>query len=1169
MEDLYVKQRLEFDEFFMQFRLEKDEKDKIQTHTCFGKPYGKYHIPDDKYDKFLNLYKKIVCKTEDLHIIERHDGKQVGPFIIDIDYWVDGKNSERQYKQEHIEKLIKITTNIIKKYFKVDNNDLIALVMEKKKPSYNSSKNSYKDGFHILYPVGIYIKHRYFIINKVKEEAKVLKIFDNIPFTNKNGYDEIFDSSVVCSNGLTMYGSRKEDGQIYYLTMVYNHLNEQQKLNYEPDEIVSLCSIRKFNDDDNLEILNDDAAAQINEYINTKFNYKKKNNKLEVNINTEQLNRKKGKEEDINLARKLLKILDIKRAEIYSDWINVGWALFNIDYGLLNDYITFSKQSSKWKPGCCEKVWENAKLDGLTIASLRWWAQQDNPEEYWKIMRESINKLILEAESGNHDDISKIVFELYKHKYRCTSISKNSWYEFQDHRWVSLDSGYTLNNRLSDEITKVYLYLANYFYSQAIISEGFENETFTNRARKMSNMIEKLKNVSFKNQVMAASANRFHDISGNFEELLDSNPNLLGFENGVYDLEQGVFRAGLPDDYILMSTKYNYKSYSPDDPEIKLIENYFSKVMIEENMRKYVLKFISSCLDGFSREQKFVLWTGVGCHAPNTKILMYNGTIKNVQDVKCNDKLMGDDNEQRIVKQLFNGEQDMYKVFLDNNDTFIVNRNHRLALKNKLKYNIYRDLDAFNKLTLWVEWYEYIDNVPINKKATFENENDAIYYFENEIVKKENFIHYNQVIPVFIYDYLYLDDKVKNDYVMYSKYIEFNNNSNNVLYSKLDNRLQFIADIVNNCGEVESQRYKLPIYIFNNFEVETIFRSVGIKVKIIDNYIYLYDGIINLLSEKVKNPEKRINLINNYNNECEYKIIKIDNLGLGKFYGFEIDGNERYLMGNFMATYNSNGKSTTVELMEKTLGDYFGILPTTVLTRKRGSSSNATPELANKRGKRVLIIQEPEHDDTVYVGLMKNLTGGDWIEARALYGMPFRYKPQFKLILVCNKLPHIPANDMGTWRRLRVSPWESKFIDDEPKLKNEFKKDKKLQEQLTKWKQAFVWLLLNKYYPDYKNNGLEEPAKVTQFTDNYKQAQDIFSGYFGECIIFTDNPKDKMSLQTIYENLKTYIKDSGNYNGQIPSRKELDEYIISMDKYNYKNRILYGAKDSEINIHDI
>jgi hypothetical protein len=70
-----------------------------------------------------------------------------------------------------------------------------------------------------------------------------------------------------------------------------------------------------------------------------------------------------------------------------------------------------------------------------------------------------------------------------------------------------------------------------------------------------------------------------------------------------------------------------------------------------------------------------------GCFAKDTKILMYDGTIKNVQDIKIGDVLIGDDGKKRIVKSLFNGEDNMYEIRQNTGEDYIVNSKHTLVLK--------------------------------------------------------------------------------------------------------------------------------------------------------------------------------------------------------------------------------------------------------------------------------------------------------------------------------------------------------------------------------------------------------------------------------------------------------------------------------------------------------
>ena len=263
----------------------------------------------------------------------------------------------------------------------------------------------------------------------------------------------------------------------------------------------------------------------------------------------------------------------------------------------------------------------------------------------------------------------------------------------------------------------------------------------------------------------------------------------------------------------------------------------------------------------------------------------------------------------------------------------------------------------------------------------------------------------------------------------------------------------------------------------------------------------------------------------------------------------------------------SNGKSSTVDLIRNMLGEYFGTVPVTILTRKKGSSSGASPEMADLQGKRFVVIQEPEHNDVVHVGQMKEYTGKDTIYARPLYGDPFNYRPQFTLVLTCNRLPHIPSTDNGTWRRLRVTPYESEFVDHQPKGERQFLKDEDLQEGFTKWAQPLIWLIINKYYPIYeagidgKKYKIKEPAKVTEYTNNYKIESDAYAEFLDEIIEKTDNDNDCEMISFLYDLYKKWYQLS--YTDKPEPKKNFIGYLkknnYKMDKQNvYRIKYVMG-----------
>ena len=94
--------------------------------------------------------------------------------------------------------------------------------------------------------------------------------------------------------------------------------------------------------------------------------------------------------------------------------------------------------------------------------------------------------------------------------------------------------------------------------------------------------------------------------------------------------------------------------------------------------------------------------------------------------------------------------------------------------------------------------------------------------------------------------------------------------------------------------------------------------------------------------------------------------------------------------------------------------------------------------------------------ERLQVGIMKELTGGDKIIARKLHNEPFEFKPQFNMVCTCNQLPKVPADDGGTWRRIRVVKFTS-VLKENPDVENpnEFPLDPQLGEKMKKWRHAF------------------------------------------------------------------------------------------------------------------
>ena len=309
--------------------------------------------------------------------------------------------------------------------------------------------------------------------------------------------------------------------------------------------------------------------------------------------------------------RNLINILSSSRADNYDDWIRLGWCLHNIDKdNLLEDWILFSSKSNKYKAGECIRLWENMRDNGLTIASLHMWAKQDNPEQYSALQTNDIQKEILKCNGSTHS-IAKIVHSILSKQFVCATSCGSLWYYFNGSIWL-IDKGCIKLRieKLSDEIK-------NHFIRTYMNIISYNGNTSENTKQKLLlKIIMDLEDITYKEKLIKELRDHFYD--DNFLSDLDSDPNIIAFTNGVWDLSRKIFRSTTPEDKVSMTVGY---PYSPDiniEARNYIIE-YLEQLHPNEDQRTYLLKTLARQLYGDSGAELLHIHAGYNGSAGNGK----------------------------------------------------------------------------------------------------------------------------------------------------------------------------------------------------------------------------------------------------------------------------------------------------------------------------------------------------------------------------------------------------------------------------------------------------------------------------------------------------------------------------------------------------------------------
>lgn len=259
----------------------------------------------------------------------------------------------------------------------------------------------------------------------------------------------------------------------------------------------------------------------------------------------------------------------------------------------------------------------------------------------------------------------------------------------------------------------------------------------------------------------------------------------------------------------------------------------------------------------------------------------------------------------------------------------------------------------------------------------------------------------------------------------------------------------------------------------------------------------------------------------------------------------------------------SNGKSILTDLMTQALGEYKGTVPITLVTDKRSSIGGATPEVMQLKGVRYAVMQEPSKDAVINEGIMKELTGGDPVMGRALYSDSEIFIPQFSLVVCTNALFEIKSNDDGTWRRMKLVDFLSKFIsegeshtDDTPYV---YPKDKTLKEKLPKWASVFIAMLVKRACET--EGEVKDCQEVVAASNRYRQSQDSITGFIADKIVKDVN--GSVGKRELNDQFKEWFQMNLG-NRKAPKLSEIEEVMIKkFGNRNYKTNKWHGIKIKE------
>ncbi|NMC87210.1 MAG: hypothetical protein GYA69_02040 [Candidatus Moranbacteria bacterium] len=221
-----------------------------------------------------------------------------------------------------------------------------------------------------------------------------------------------------------------------------------------------------------------------------------------------------------------------------------------------------------------------------------------------------------------------------------------------------------------------------------------------------------------------------------------------------------------------------------------------------------------------------------------------------------------------------------------------------------------------------------------------------------------------------------------------------------------------------------------------------------------------------------------------------------------------------------------NGKGTLLETLRAVLGDYAYKTESEILLEQKYARNAGSPNssVLALRGRRIVWASETSDGRRINAGRLKELVGGDTLNARGVHAIHHvQFAPSHLLLLLTNSKPSAPASDYALWQRVLLIPFERAFVA-EPREPHESKADPFLSEKLQSEASGILaWLV--KGCLAWQKDGLNAPDIVKAATNEYRSDEDTIGHFIDERCILNENFQVKAG--DLYKAWKEWAESSG------------------------------------------